>query len=236
MKLSIHKANKRGVSNFEWLNSYHTFSFGNYFNPLQTHFGVLRVINDDTVSPGAGFGTHPHKDMEIISIPLSGALAHKDSMRNSGTISTGEVQVMSAGTGIRHSEMNASNESYVKFLQIWIFPNKNGVEPRYGQTKTAVDSAKNKWNLIVGPEESESKVWIHQNAYLYLSKFNSDQKAVYTLKDKNNGVYIFIIKGSVTINETTLNDRDGVGVEKSEKLDLTFNDDTEILLMEVPMT
>ena len=235
MKLREHKSTNRGGSNFGWLKSYHTFSFGNYFNPAQTHFGVLRVINDDTVSPGAGFGTHPHKDMEIISIPLSGALAHNDSMGNSGIISAGEVQVMSAGTGIRHSEMNASNDDFVEFLQIWIFPDKNGIEPRYGQAKTEVDAAKNKWNLIVGPEGSESKVWIHQDAYIHLSKFESGRNAVYTLNKSNNGVYIFVIKGSVTLDEITLNERDGVGIEEAEQFELSFNEETDILLMEVPM-
>lgn len=235
MKLDVHYSNKRGVSDFNWLKSYHTFSFGNYFNPSLTHFGVLRVINDDTVSPGAGFGTHPHKDMEIISIPLSGVLAHEDSMGNSGTISTGEVQVMSAGTGIRHSEMNASNENHVKFLQIWIFPDKNGVVPRYGQSKTDVNTTRNKWNLIVGPEGIGANVWIHQDAYLYLSKFDSGKSEVYTLKNSKNGVYIFIIEGSVTIDGITLNERDGLGVEQANRFELSFAEGTEILLMEVPM-
>lgn len=233
MKLTIHKSEARGVSHFKWLESYHSFSFGNYYNPSKTNFGVLRVLNDDTVDPGAGFGMHPHKDMEIISIPLQGALKHEDSMGNKGVITSDEVQVMSAGTGIRHSEMNESGERPVKFLQIWIFPNKNAVTPRYGQQK--IEQQKNIWNLVVAPNSSKTDLWIHQDAYIFLSIFESGVSKTYELKDPNNGVYIFVIEGAVSILENELDARDGLGIEGVEALNFEFKKNTKLLLMEVPM-
>lgn len=231
----IHKANTRGTANFGWLNSYHTFSFGHYFEPSRTHFGVLRVLNDDTVSEGMGFGTHPHDNMEIISIPLEGDLEHQDSMGNKTVIKHGDVQVMSAGTGVSHSEYNKNKDQAVKFLQIWVFPKTRNVTPRYDQISLDVNDRINKFQQIVSPNADDDGVWIHQDAWFHLGKFDAGKTSTYTIKKEGNGVYAFILKGDVTINGEKLNERDGLGIEDAKELLIEANTNAEILLMDVPM-
>lgn len=232
----LHKAETRGDANHGWLHSRHTFSFANYYNPERMHFGVLRVLNDDFVAPGMGFGTHPHDNMEIISIPLDGDLEHKDSMGNVAVIRHGDVQVMSAGTGITHSEYNKNADRPVKFLQIWVFPNKNNVKPRYDQITLNHNDRHNKFQQILSPNANDEGVWIHQDAWFHLGRFDKDFTSVYSIKKYGNGVYAFIIKGDVTINGNALNERDGLGVWNTAELRIKANSkDAEVLLMEVPM-
>ena len=231
----IHKAETRGNANFGWLNSYHTFSFGHYFDPARTHFGVLRVLNDDTVSAGMGFGTHPHDNMEIISIPLEGDLEHQDSMGNKTVIRNGDVQVMSAGTGISHSEYNKNKDQQVKFLQIWVFPNKRNVNPRYDQITLNPADRVNKFQQILSPNADDEGVWIHQDAWFHLGKFDSGKTSEYKIKKEGNGVYAFILEGDVSINGVKLNKRDGLGITDATQLTIEANTNAEILLMDVPM-
>jgi redox-sensitive bicupin YhaK (pirin superfamily) len=231
----LHKANTRGHANHGWLNSFHTFSFANYYNPERMNFGVLRVLNDDTVQAGMGFGTHPHRDMEIISIPLEGDLEHKDSMGNTTVIRNGDVQVMSAGTGVQHSEYNKNRNSLVKFLQIWVMPNKQGVKPRYDQITLNAADRKNKFQQILSPYPDDAGVWIHQNAWFYLGDFEAGKKASKTLNKKGNGMYFFLLSGKATINGQTLETRDGLGVWDTDAVEFTALEKSEVLVMEVPM-
>lgn len=232
----LHRAGTRGHADHGWLNSHHTFSFANYNNPDRMHFGVLRVLNDDQVSEGMGFGTHPHDNMEIISIPLEGDLEHKDSMGNKALIKHGDIQVMSAGKGITHSEYNKNTDRVVKFLQIWVFPNKKNVTPRYDQITLNIADRHNKLQQILSPNPADAGVWIHQDAWFHLGRFDKDKGANYTVKRKSNGVYAFVIKGSFTLGNITLNERDGLGVWDTDSLDLVAKSkDAEILLMDVPM-
>lgn len=231
----IHKASTRGYADHGWLKTNHTFSFANYYNNERVHFGMLRVLNDDWIEGGMGFGTHPHDNMEIITIPLSGGLAHKDSMGNSSIIQHGEVQVMSAGTGITHSEFNAHETEPVSLLQIWVYPNQKEVKPRYDQIKLELSDRKNKLQQILSPNPDDAGVWIYQNAWFHLADMDNGIELQYPLKQNGNGVYAFIIKGDVTINGESLSERDGMGIWDIEKLDMKANSQAEILLMEVPM-
>ncbi|MFN8673505.1 MAG: pirin family protein [Candidatus Sericytochromatia bacterium] len=234
MKKIIHLGNTRGVADHGWLHSKHTFSFADYYNPERMHFGVLRVINDDIVEAGMGFGTHPHNNMEIISIPLEGSLAHKDSMGNSSVITSGEVQIMSAGTGITHSEFNHSKTDLVNFLQIWVLPKELGIKPRYGQKK--FDLSRNKFNLVVTPDKnSEEAVWINQDAYFYLAKTDENNTLEYTLNNKNHGLYIFLIDGEIEISDEKLSKRDAIGISDLENISIKSLKNSYILLMEVPL-
>lgn len=235
-KTIFHKAETRGDANHGWLHSRHTFSFANYYNPERMHFGQLRVLNDDWVSPGMGFSTHPHDNMEIISIPLEGDLEHKDNMGNVSVIKHGDVQVMSAGTGITHSEYNKNRDKPVKFLQIWVFPNKENVTPRYDQITLNIADRQNKLQQIVSPNPDDAGVWIYQNAWFHIGKFDTGVSADYPLKAKDNGVFAFILSGDVTINNQQLTTRDGFGVWDVEKLSIKSDTDSEFLLMELPMT
>ncbi len=232
----IHKAETRGHANHGWLNSFHTFSFANYYNPERMHFGALRVLNDDQVEAGMGFGTHPHDNMEIISIPLEGDLEHKDSMGNTAVIKNGDVQVMSAGTGITHSEYNRNKDKQVKFLQIWVFPNKKNVSPRYDQITLKEEDRHNKLQQIVSPSPEDAGAWIHQNAWFHLGKFDKGVSKDYNLKAKGNGVYAFVLSGEVSINGNKLGTRDGFGIWDTDKFSIKADSDAEFLLMEVPMT
>jgi quercetin 2,3-dioxygenase len=231
----LHKAATRGHANHGWLNSYHTFSFANYYNPERIHFGALRVLNDDTVTGGMGFGTHPHDNMEIISIPLEGDLEHKDSMGNTAVIRKGDVQVMSAGTGIYHSEYNKNKGEAVKFLQIWVYPNKKNVQPRYGQVTLNEADRHNTLQTIVSPHASDAGVWIHQDAWFSMGKLDKDTTVTYSLKKEGNGVYVFVLNGDVIVNGQVLNTRDGFGIWDVQTLDIRANSSAELLLMEVPM-
>ncbi len=231
----LHKANERGHADHGWLNAYHSFSFANWYNPDKVQFGVLRVLNDDTIAPGMGFGTHPHDNMEIITIPLEGDLAHKDSMGNAEIIKFGDVQVMSAGTGIRHSEFNPNEDKRTKLLQIWLFPNKRNVEPRYQQITLDVNDRQNKLQQILSPNPEDSGVWIHQDAWFHMGKFEKGITKTYNVKRNENGVYAFVISGSITINGQVLETRDALGITKTEILEITATSDAEILLMDIPM-
>jgi len=232
----LHKAATRGHANHGWLDSHHTFSFANYNNPDRMHFGVLRVLNDDRVDAGMGFGTHPHDNMEIISIPLEGDLEHKDRMGNTAIIKKGDIQVMSAGTGIQHSEYNRNTDKLTKFLQIWVFPNKRNVTPRYGQITLNQAERHNNLQQILSPSADDAGTWIHQDAWFHLGTFDKDFSTSYSLKKKGNGIYAFIIKGDVTLGGISLNERDGLGIWDTNTITLQANSqDAEVLLMEVPM-
>ena len=232
----LHPAESRGDGDHGWLHSRHTFSFADYYNPERMHFGMLRVLNDDYVAAGKGFGTHPHDNMEIISIPLEGDLEHRDSMGNISVIKNGDIQVMSAGTGITHSEYNKNHDKPVKFLQIWIFPNKRNVKPRYGQITLDLNDRHNKLQQIVSPDADDAGVWIHQDAWLHMGRFYKDFSVDYTLKKPGNGVYAFIIKGDVTMDGNALNERDGLGIRDTDIISIKANSqDAEVLLIEVPM-
>jgi len=235
MKSVLHKATTRGHANHGWLDSHHTFSFANYRNPERMNFGVLRVLNDDVVTGGKGFGTHPHDNMEIISIPLQGDLQHKDSLGNVAIIKAGDVQVMSAGTGVYHSEYNKNKEEEVRFLQIWMFPNKKNVTPRYDQITLEAGKSKNKLRQILSPSENDQGVWAHQNAWFHLGDLEQDFEETYTLKDTDNGVYVFVLEGAVNISGQDLAKRDGYGVWDTESISIKASKDARILLMDVPM-
>jgi redox-sensitive bicupin YhaK (pirin superfamily) len=232
----LHKAETRGHANHGWLNSYHSFSFSSYYNPERMGFGALRVLNDDTVDAGMGFGKHPHDNMEIISIPLEGDLEHKDSMDNVAVIKNGDIQAMSAGTGIYHSEYNKDREKRVKFLQIWVYPDKKNVEPRYNQITLNQEDRHNKLQQILSPNANDEGVWIHQNAWFHLGKFDKGINTEYAIKGKGNGVYVFVLSGDVKVNEQLLNTRDGYGIWDTDNFTITAEIDAEFLLMEVPMT
>lgn len=232
---NLHRSADRGVADHGWLHSHHTFSFGEYYNPERTHFGVLRVLNDDEVSGGAGFGMHPHDNMEIISIPLEGELKHKDSMGNETTISTGEIQVMSAGSGISHTEYNKNHDIKVKFLQIWLFPNKRDVTPRYDQRIYDEAAAKNNLLQILSPDAKDDNVWIHQDAWFSIGRLDKDFEIEYTIKRAGNGAYVFVLEGSIELNGQTLNQRDGLGIDTESLLSVKATTDAKILVMDVPM-
>lgn len=236
MKTVLHKANTRGHADHGWLNSWHSFSFAGYYDPTRIHFGALRVLNDDTVSAGMGFGKHPHDNMEIISIPLEGDLEHGDSMGNTTVIRQGDVQVMSAGTGVVHSEKNKNNDKQVKFLQIWVFPNKRNVEPRYDQKNFTNADKQNKLATVLSPlGTNDGGVQAHQDAWFHLGKLDKGTELNYDLKKNGNGVYAFLLEGDITINEIQLNRRDGLGISETNQIKIKADSDAEILLMEVPM-
>ncbi|MCB9014852.1 MAG: pirin family protein [Lentimicrobiaceae bacterium] len=232
----IHKAATRGNANHGWLRSSHTFSFAQYYNPDRMHFGALRVLNDDYVEAGQGFGTHPHDNMEIISIPLEGDLEHRDSMGNLAVIKKGDIQVMSAGKGITHSEYNRNKDKPVKFLQIWVIPNQRNVEPRYDQISLNPEDRHNRLQQILSPDKEDEGVWIYQDAWFHLGKFDKDFLIRYQLKKPGNGVYAFIINGDVSIDGTELKERDGLGMTDIHEFLIRANtQDAEILLMELPL-
>jgi hypothetical protein len=236
MKSVLHKAATRGHADHGWLNSYHTFSFAGYQDPERIHFGALRVLNDDQVAPGRGFGTHPHDNMEIISIPLEGDLEHKDSMGNTTTIKEGDVQVMSAGTGVEHREYNKNSDQEVKFLQIWVFPNKRNVEPRYDQISIREIEKKNTFYQVLSPSSEDEGVWIHQDAWFHLGKFEAGSTDSYQIKKEGNGVYAFVLEGEVEINGQKLEKRDGFGLWDVDAFDFKSTSYSRVLLMEVPMS
>jgi len=236
MEKVIHSANSRGTANYGWLNANYSFSFANFFNSDKIQFGLLRVLNDDFVKAGMGFGTHPHENMEIISIPLKGEIKHKDSMNHTAIIEAGEVQVMSAGTGVKHSEFNSSKEE-LNMLQIWIFPEKNGLEPRYDQKNFSDLMQPNKLINVVAPksDQSENSLYINQKAYLYLGDFQPGRKIDYNLKSEHNGVYVFLIEGDAVVEGTILKKRDAVGIWNTSSISLEFKNPSKVLLIEVPM-
>jgi len=235
MKTVVHRADTRGHADHGWLKSFHSFSFGGYYNPDRVHFGALRVLNDDSVSGGNGFGAHPHDNMEIISIPLEGALQHQDSIGNKGVIRAGEIQVMSAGTGIQHSEYNADTDEAVKFLQIWLFPNARNVTPRYDQQTIPTEGRNNSFQQILSPDKADEGVWIHQDAWFHLADLSEGSEITYTLKNPENGVYIFVLEGELSANHEDLKRRDGLGIWEVQQVNFRAITQSSILVMEVPM-
>jgi redox-sensitive bicupin YhaK (pirin superfamily) len=235
MKTLLHRADTRGHANHGWLDSHHTFSFASYYNPDRMNFGALRVLNDDIVSGGMGFATHPHDNMEIISIPLQGELEHADSMGNKHIIKENDVQVMSAGTGIYHSEKNKNHGEEVRFLQIWVFPNKKNVEPRYGQVSIDFDNHKNELVQVVSPNPDDAGAWIHQDAWFHIGHLEEGTMLDYTFKKEGNGLYAFVLEGNVNINSQELHSRDGFGIWETDKAQIKAASEIKLLLMEVPM-
>ncbi|KGK29773.1 pirin family protein [Cellulophaga sp. E6(2014)] len=235
MTTILHKAATRGHANHGWLNSHHTFSFANYHNPERMNFGVLRVLNDDSVQAGMGFGTHPHDNMEIISIPLEGDLEHKDSMGNVTIIKEGDVQAMSAGTGVTHSEKNKNKDKEVKFLQIWIVPKEKNIIPKYDQISLKNIEKENEIYQILSPNKEDQGVWIHQDAWFHIGKFTKGNTATYNIKKEGNGIYAFILEGEVEIQSEKLSERDGLGIWDTESIQIKATENARILLMEVPM-
>lgn len=235
MNKVLHKANSRGTAKHGWLEVNHTFSFANYYNPERMHFGVLRVLNDDKIAPSMGFGMHPHDNMEIISIPLEGALKHRDDMGNGAIVQNGDVQVMSAGTGIRHSEINANSDQDMKLLQIWLFPNKKNVEPRYDQISIRDIEKQNEFYQILSPSPSDQGVWIHQDTWFHLGQFDEMTNTQYQVRKKGNGVYAFIIEGTAEIAGQGLERRDGLGIWEADDFEIKASKGSRILLMDLPM-
>ena len=236
MKQVLHPADQRGAANHGWLNSHHSFSFANYYNPQKMNFGLLRVLNDDTVAPGMGFGKHPHDNMEIISIPLSGDLEHEDSMGNKAIIKEGEIQAMSAGTGIFHSEYNASKKDEVKFLQIWIFPREKDVTPRYDQILLPDLSKANTLHQVLSPNPDDAGIWVHQDTWFNMVTFDQGKSQTYDVQKAQNGVYAFVIDGAFEIEGQKLGKRDAIGLWETDKIDFkSLEAGSRLLLIDVPM-
>ena len=237
MNTVLHKSNTRGTAEHGWLQAKHTFSFASYFNPERMSFGVLRVLNDDVIAAGMGFGTHPHDNMEIITIPLEGDLEHKDSMNNTAVIKSGDIQVLSAGTGITHSEYNKNKDRPVKLLQIWVLPNKQNVSPRYDQISLNIEDRHNKFQQVLSTNSNDSGVWIHQEAWFSMINIDDCKSMKYRLKNREkNGVYLFVLKGKVKINNQLVEHRDGYGLWNTSEIEIVANSNAELLLMEVPMS
>ena len=235
MKTIIHPAAERGIADHGWLKARHSFSFSSYYHPEKIQFGALRVLNDDTIAPGMGFGKHPHDNMEIITIPLSGGVKHGDSMGNEGIIKPGEVQIMSAGTGVIHSEHNASSSETLNLFQIWIMPELRNIAPRYDQKQFEVSDRLNKFQTLVSPEKSESTLWINQQAWLSLGKFDKASSVNYNLHIPNNGVYVIVVSGELEVAGQLLGERDAIGVSDVSVIKLKFLKETEVLMIEIPM-
>ncbi|MDB5198977.1 MAG: pirin family protein [Chitinophagaceae bacterium] len=235
MKTKIQRASERGKANFGWLNSNHSFSFGHWYDPQKMNFGALRVLNDDIVTGGQGFGAHPHDNMEIVSIPLKGALAHKDSTGTDGIIKTGDVQIMSAGSGIKHSEFNASKTEEVNFLQVWVLPKQENIKPRYEQKTFDVAGRENKWQIVVSPDEKDSGVWINQDAVFSLANAEKDSVLIYKNKFSGNGVYLFMLNGEAEVNGETLHKRDAIEISETDEFEIKLKEGSELLAIEVPM-
>ena len=230
----IHKANTRGSADHGWLKVNHSFSFAQWYDPDKINFGALRVLNDDTIAGKGGFGTHPHDNMEIITIPLTGALAHKDSMGNEGTIEAGEIQVMSAGSGVMHSEVNPTDVS-TNLFQIWIFPNQKDVEPRYDQIKIDLSKMKNNFLQLVSPNKDDDGAWIHQNAFIHMAELEENNSLDYLLHDSANGIYTMVIEGDMNIADEELNKRDAIGIWNQEKVSFKAITKSKVMVLEVPM-
>jgi len=234
MKTTLHKSQERGHADHGWLKTYHSFSFANFYNPAKTQFGLLRVLNDDYVAAGMGFGMHPHDNMEIVTIPLSGALQHRDSMGNTSIIRKGDIQIMSAGTGIKHSEYNPSNSEAVTLLQIWVFPKIDDVAPRYEQKTFSAQGRQNHFETVVAPNNPEA-VFINQDAWFSLGNFNAGRATTYTINKEGNGLYVFVISGSIEVNGQVINQRDAVGITEASSIELKSLAESEVLIIEVPM-
>lgn len=235
MKTKIQRSSERGVADFGWLNSHHSFSFGHFHDPNKMNFGALRVLNDDIVQGGKGFGEHPHDNMEIISIPLKGSLAHKDSTGTDGIIKTGDVQIMSAGSGIHHSEFNASKTEEINFLQLWIIPKERNIKPRYEQKTFNASDRNNKWQIVVSPDKKDGGVWINQDAVFSLADVEKDTLLIYKNKFTGNGVYLFILEGEGELNGEKLQRRDAIGIADTDEFEIKALSETKLLAVEIPM-
>ena len=235
MKTVYHKASERGHAHQGWLNAHHSFSFAGFYDPMKVQFGLLRVLNDDIIAPGMGFGMHPHDNMEIVTIPLSGTLEHKDSMGNIGVIKPNEIQAMSAGSGLMHSEYNHSKTEEINLLQIWVFPKEENIEPRYDQRLFSEEEKKNKFKTVVAPVKADDVMWINQDAYFSLGKFKAGSSVDYTIQHKGNGAYVFIIEGEAQIESYKLEKRDALGIWEADKFKIDITKDAEILVIDIPM-
>ncbi|TDI69990.1 MAG: pirin family protein [Bacteroidetes bacterium] len=237
MEKILHPAATRGTANLGWLQARYSFSFANYYDSDRLQFGLLRVLNDDIIAPAMGFGTHPHKNMEIVTIPQFGAIKHKDSMGNEGVISSGEIQVMSAGSGVQHSEINASHEEELKLFQIWVLPETENVTPRYDQKKIADIIRPNAFSTVVKPRSvaRKNELWIHQQAYFNIGEFSEKTETTYTLQQDGHGIYLLVIKGAVVVDNEILGDRDAIGIWDTKSISMTIEKDSRLLLIEVPM-
>jgi quercetin 2,3-dioxygenase len=235
IKKTIHRADSRGHADHGWLKTYHTFSFADYYDTSRIRFGLLRVLNDDIIEPGMGFGTHPHDNMEIVTIPISGALEHRDSTGSGGIINSGDVQVMSAGSGLTHSEFNPSDTEPVNLLQIWVYPKLKDVEPRYDQKTYDPNERVNKLQTLVSPQKNNGSLWLNQDTFFSMAKLEKNKELTYTLNSDSNGLYIFVIDGRIKTSGEELNKRDGLGLENSESTSINAIDNSEVLFIEVPM-
>lgn len=235
MKTVLHRAADRGEADYGWLKAKYYFSFAHYHEPSKVHFGLLRVLNDDIVAGGGGFPTHPHDNMEIVTIPHTGALQHKDSTGGQGVIKAGDVQIMSAGSGVEHSEFNASPTESVNLFQLWVFPKKRNITPRYDQRNFSIDDRINKWQIVVSPNEADNGLWINQDARFALTKLEAGKELTYNNAFKGNGVYLVVINGSVKVDNTVLNRRDALGIYDTDSFTVTASEDSELLAVEVPM-
>jgi redox-sensitive bicupin YhaK (pirin superfamily) len=235
MKTLLHKASERGSADYGWLKPNYYFSFSQYYHPEKIHFGLLRVLNDDWIAGGGGFPTHPHDNMEIVTIPFTGALQHKDSTGGEGIIQSGDIQIMSAGTGVQHSEFNASETEPVSLFQIWVFPKKRNITPRYDQRRFDENERNNKWQTVVSPLENDHALWINQDARFSLAKLSAGKELVYNNAFNGNGVYLVVINGSVKINDMMLSRRDALGIYETDNFTVNAAEDSELLAIEVPM-
>lgn len=235
MEKIIHRANDRGIQDHGWLKAAHSFSFANYHDTAKMHFGLLRVLNDDIIGPGMGFGTHGHDNMEIVTIPIKGSLAHRDSLGSVGNISAGEVQIMSAGSGIQHSEFNGSSSEEVNLLQVWIFPKARNIEPRYDQKNYDLESNHNSFVTVVSPQEKENVMWINQDAVFSLGTFDGNVSARYKIQYPGNGAYVFFVEGEGELDGINLGKRDAMGIYDTDEFEISVKELSKILVIEVPM-
>ncbi|MDB5201844.1 MAG: hypothetical protein JWQ27_1253 [Ferruginibacter sp.] len=235
MKMLIQKAAERGSSDYGWLKPNYYFSFGGYHNPEKVHFGLLRVLNDDFIAGGGAFPPHPHDNMEIVTIPFTGALKHKDSTGGVGTIQAGDVQIMSAGTGVQHSEANASATDPVTLFQIWIFPKEKNIKPRYDQRNFDANGRINQWQIVVSPQEADAALWINQDARFAMTKLEAGKELAYNNAFKGNGVYLVVINGSIEIDGKQFDKRDAIGISETDNFSIKATADAELLAIEVPM-
>ncbi|TND05902.1 MAG: pirin family protein [Bacteroidetes bacterium] len=235
MKTILHPAGERGHANHGWLDAHHSFSFASWYNPAKMHFGLLRVLNDDTIAAGMGFGKHPHDNMEIVTIPLSGVIKHADSTGGAGEIKAGEVQIMSAGSGIEHSEFNGSNHEELKLFQVWVFPKEKNIKPRYDQREFGEDALKNNLKVLVSPDAADNALWINQDAFFSMGKFDREEELNYTMKRKGNGAFVMVVEGGAAIDGKLLGRRDAIGVYDTESFTAKLQAGTQVLVIEVPM-
>jgi quercetin 2,3-dioxygenase len=235
MKKVVYRSEDRGYADHGWLKAKHSFSFAGYHDPSKVHFGLLRVLNDDSIAPSMGFGAHPHDNMEIVTIPLQGAIKHRDSMRHEGIINAGDVQIMSAGKGITHSEFNASPTEYLNLFQIWVFPKVRNIQPRYDQKTFTADTRNGKFQLLVSPGKEDGTLWINQDAWFSLGDFKAGEQVTYSPKLETNGAYIMVVKGAIEVDGEKLSERDAIGIWEAGKLDIRITKDAELLVIDVPM-